>query len=193
MDMKTKTLAAFFAATLISHAAPEAIFDGMSLDGWKVNGTEVWTAVDGVLTGKSNEKKQGSILWTEKEYTDFVFECEFKFEGKIDSGVFLRHENDQIQIGISGSLKRDMTASPYIASKRGYPVEAKGVAELLKEGEWNTMKITAKGPVYTVELNGKEVMTYTSETAKDRGPIGLQVHPGVNMTVEYRKITLASL
>jgi hypothetical protein len=187
-----KILTCLFAATLISYAAPVAIFDGKSLDGWKTAGADVWTAADGVLTGTSNEKKQVSILWTEKEYTDFVVSCEFRFEGRIDSGIFLRHEKDQIQIGISGSLKRDMTASPFIPGK-GYPVEAKGVAELLKEGEWNTMKITAKGPVYTVELNGKEVMTYTSETAKDKGPIGLQMHAGVVMKIDFRAITLASL
>lgn len=187
-----KILSCLLTATLISHAAPEAIFDGKSLAGWKAAGADVWMVAEGVLTGTSNEKKQGSILWTEKEYADFVFSCEFRFEGKIDSGVFLRHENDQIQIGISGSLKRDMTASPYIASKKGYPAEAKGVAALLKEGEWNTMKITAKGAVYTVELNGKEVMTYTSDTAKDKGPIGLQMHAGVVMKIDFRAITLAS-
>lgn len=187
-----KSLICLFAATLISHAEPEAIFDGKSLSGWKTAGADVWTVAEGVLTGTSNEKKQGSILWTENEYADFIFSCEFRFEGKIDSGVFLRHENDQIQIGISGSLKRDMTASPYIASKKGYPAEAKGVAELLKEGEWNTMKITAKGAVYTVELNGKEVMAYTSESAKEEGPIGLQMHPGVAMKIDFRAITLAS-
>lgn len=191
--MKLRTLAFLLTSALISHAAPEALFDGKSLDGWKVKGADVWTAEDGVLTGTSNAKKQGSILWTEKEYSDFVFQCEFMFEGEIDSGVFLRHEDDQIQIGISGSLKRDMTASPYIASKKGYPVEAEGVAELLKEGEWNTMKITAKGSIYTVELNGKEVLTYTSDTAAEKGSIGLQMHAGKVMTVKFRNITLASL
>lgn len=189
--MKFRTLATLLAATLVSHADPAPLFDGKSLEGWKAKGADVWTAADGILIGTSNEKKQGSILWTEKEYTDFTVTCEFRFEGRIDSGVFLRHEKDQIQIGISGSLKRDMTASPYIPGK-GYPVEAKGVAELLKEGEWNTMKITAKGPAYSVELNGKEVMTYTSETAKEKGPIGLQMHPGVAMKIEFRNITLAS-
>jgi hypothetical protein len=185
-----KSLIYLFAATLISHAAPEAIFDGKSLAGWKTTGADVWTVTEGALTGTSNAEKQGSILWTEKEYADFVLSYEFRFEGKIDSGVFLRHENDQIQIGISGALQRDMTASPYIASKKGYPVEAKGVMELLKEGEWNTMKITAKGAVYTVELNGKEVMTYTSESAKDKGPIGLQMHAGVAMKIDFRAITV---
>jgi len=190
--MKIKTCACLLAATLISHTAPEVIFDGKTLDGWKAKGPAPWSAKDGILTGTSDEKKKGSILWTEKEYTDFVFECEFLFNGHIDSGVFLRHEKDQIQIGISGSLKRDMTASPFVAGK-GYPVEAKGVAELLKEGEWNTMKITAKGNVYSVELNGKHVMDYTSKTALEKGPIGLQLHPGLDMKIEFRNITLASL
>lgn len=185
-----KLLTILFTAALISHAAAEPIFNGKDLTGWKVAGEDCWKVVDGVLQGENDPKKKGSILWTETEHTDFVFKCGFKFDGPIDSGVFLRHENDQIQIGISGSLKRDMTASPYIASTRKYPVEAKGVAELLKQGEWNTMKITAKGSVYTVELNGKEVMTYTSETAKDKGPIGLQVHPGKVMKVLFRDITL---
>lgn len=188
--MKIRTLFALITTSMLSQAEPTSLFNGKDLTGWKVAGADCWKVVDGAIHGENDPKKKGSILWTENEHADFVFKCDFKFEGPIDSGVFLRHENDQIQIGISGSLKRDMTASPYIASTRKYPVEAKGIAELLKQGEWNTMKITAKGPVYTVELNGKEVMTYTSETAKDKGPIGLQVHPGKEMKVLFRELTL---
>jgi hypothetical protein len=191
--MKTSALIILFAATLLAHAEPTSLFNGKDLTGWKVAGADCWKVVDGVLHGENDPAKKGSIVWTEAEYSNFVFQCAFKFEGEIDSGVFLRHQNDQIQIGISGSLKRDMTASPYIASKKGYPVEAKGVAELLKEGEWNTMKITAKGSIYTVELNGKEVLTYTSETAKEKGSVGLQVHPGRVMKVLFRDITLEAL
>jgi hypothetical protein len=191
--MKKILLSCLLALGAFAQAAPQPIFDGKTLAGWKAVGAAPWTVEDGVLVGQHDEKKKGSILWTEKEYTNFVFQCAFKYEGKIDSGVFLRHETDQIQIGISGSLKRDMTASPYIASTRKYPVEAKGVAELLKEGEWNTMKITAKGAIYTVELNGKEVMTYTSETAKEKGPIGLQVHPGKEMKILFRDLSLEEL
>jgi hypothetical protein len=191
--MKITILSALFATALLSQAEPTSLFNGKDLTGWKVKGADCWKVVDGVIQGENDPSKKGSILWTENEHTNFVFKCAFKFDGPIDSGVFLRHENDQIQIGISGSLKRDMTASPYIASTKKYPVEATGVAELLKQGEWNTMKITAKGPAYTVELNGKEVMTYTSETAKDKGPIGLQVHPGKVMKVLFREISLEAL
>jgi len=127
------------------HAAPQPICNGKDLDGWKVDGADYWKAKEGILTGESDDQKKNSILWTEKEYSDFAIEGEFRFEGHVDSGFFLRNFDDQIQIGISGSLKRDMTGSPYIASKGNYPVEAEGVPTLLKEGEWNHMKITARG------------------------------------------------
>lgn len=191
--MKIPTLVVLFATTLLSQAAPEALFNGKDLTGWKVAGFPAWTVKDEILIAHNGPEKKQSILWTEKEFTNFVFETEFRFNGRIDSGVFLRQENDQIQIGVSGSLKRDMTGSPYIASKKSYPVEAEGVAKLLKEGEWNRMKITAKGNVYTVELNGTKVMEYTSETSIEKGPIGLQVHQGLDMKVEYRKLTLEAL
>lgn len=190
--MKYLATAILLATTALSPADPEAIFDGKTLAGWEAKGPAPWTAGDGILTGENDPKKKGSVLWTKKEYEDFVFECEFRFNGKIDSGVFLRREHDQIQIGISGSLQRDMTASPYIPGK-GYPVEAEGVADLLKEGDWNRMKITAVGNRYTVELNGKKVMEYESDTSIDKGPIGFQIHSGREMKIEFRDITLEEL
>jgi hypothetical protein len=177
----------------LAAAEPEKIFNGTGLEGWKVQGAAYWSAADGILKGESDDKKQNSVLWTEKSYKDFTIELEFRFSGDVDSGIFLRHENEQIQIGTSRSLKRDMTASPYIGTKRGYPQEAAGVKELLKEGEWNKMKVVAKGNTYTVTLNGKQVIEYVSDTAKESGPLGLQVHPGVKMKVEFRGLTVEPL
>ncbi|MND03823.1 hypothetical protein D3C83_238250 [compost metagenome] len=64
---------------------------------------------------------------------------------------------------------------------------------MLKEGEWNTFTITAKGNHYLVSLNGKQVLDYVSETAIEEGPIGFQVHPGKEMTVDFRKLEVKSL
>lgn len=177
----------------LAAAEPEKIFNGTGLEGWKLQGAAYWTAADGILKGESDDKMQNSVLWTEKSYKDFTVELEFRFSGDVDSGIFLRHENEQIQIGTSRSLKRDMTASPYIGTKRGYPQEAAGVKELLKIGEWNKMKIVAKGKTYTVTLNDKQVIEYVSDTAKESGPLGLQVHPGVKMKVEFRGVTVNPL
>jgi hypothetical protein len=191
--MKRHLFPAILLLTGLAAAEPEKIFNGANLDGWKTQGASYWRAADGILTGQSDDKMQNSVLWSEKRFKDFIVELEFRFSGDIDSGIFLRHENEQVQIGVSRSLKRDMTGSPYIGSKRGYPQEASGVKEALKEGEWNRMKIVAKGNTYTVTINGKQVIEYVSDTAKESGPIGLQVHPGVKMKVEFRDVTVAPL
>jgi len=121
---------------------------------------------------------------------------DFKFgEGTVDSGIFMRgddEKNAQIQIGESGSLKRDMTASPYVP-KSGYPVEAKGIKELLKMKDWNTIKAMAIGTTYKVWLNGIEVMNYTLEDANLEGPIGIQLHPNRKMSIQFRDISAAEL
>ncbi len=172
----------------------EKIFNGKNLKGWVVPAPEsCWTVSKGVLLVKSEPTKKGAILWTEKSYQNFVLQAEFLMgEGTVDSGFFLRSENDQIQIGISGSLKRDMTGSPYIPKLR-YPVEATGVKELLKPKDWNSLQIKVIGNTYTAYLNGKQVMTYTSEGMAASGPIGIQLHPGNEMSISYRKILLAEL
>lgn len=173
---------------------PKKIFTGKNLNGWvaKPNVEGCWTVSKGILQVKSSESKTGAILWTEKSYTNFVFQADFKMgDGTVDSGIFLRSESDQIQIGISGSLKRDLTASPYLP-KLKYPVEA-NVKGILKEKDWNTMKIKVIGKTYTVWLNGIEVMTYTSAVIPENGPIGIQLHPGNVMSIQYKHIKLAEL
>jgi hypothetical protein len=191
------TLAAVFGllGSLLVQAdeSGKSLFNGKDLTGWKAPEGNIWWIVeDGILKVRSGPDQKGSILWSDEEFTDFAVTLDFKFgEGIIDSGVHVKSQ-DQIQIGISGSLKRDMTASPYIPGK-GYPVEAEGVKELLKMDEWNTLKIEVKGMTYTSYLNGKKVMTYTSESGKEKGPIGLQLHGKRDMSIDFRNIKVVGL
>jgi hypothetical protein len=166
------------------------------LKGWKVpkgNETSKWYQVtNNILEVRSGPKKKGSVLWTKKEYQDFEVSLGFRFiEGTIDSGIHLRN-SDQIQIGISGSLKRDMTCSPYIPGK-GYPVEAKNTKKLLKPKDWNQMRIRAVGQNYTVWLQEEEVMNYKSSSAKEKGPIGIQLHGSRNMKIDFKDISVEKL
>ncbi len=184
------------ATALNADSKLKPIFSGKDLAGWQVpkgNDEAGWySAVDGVLKIKNGPNKKGSILWSKKKFRNFVMEFDFRFgEGTVDSGVHVRNQ-DQIQIGISGSLKRDMTCSPYIPGK-GYPVEAKNIKKLLKPKGWNTMKIQAVGKQYTVWLQGEKVMTYKSDSAIEEGPVGIQLHGNRVMAIDYRKIKLAEL
>lgn len=173
------------------------LFDGKSFAGWKKPADNIWWTIDeGVLTCESGPNNEGSILWTEKEYEDFILELEFKMgpQEKVDTGVFLRTKAEQIQIGMSGSLQRDMTGMPYIQSKGGYPVRNEEfVQKILKRHDWNTLRIEVRGPKYKSFLNGKHVATYESETAVAEGPIGLQLHGGKSMVAHFRNIRLAEM
>ena len=198
MNSKLLCCAVFLTSATALVAGPKLkpIFNGKDLSGWEVpdgNDEAGWyKAVEGVLKIQSGSKKKGSILWPKKKYRNFVVEFEFRMgEGRVDSGVHVRTK-DQIQIGISGSLNRDMTCSPYIPGK-GYPVEAKNIKKLLRPKDWNTMRIQAIGKEYTVWLQGEKVMTYKSDSAIDEGPIGIQLHGGRNMAIDYRKLKLAEL
>jgi hypothetical protein len=170
------------------------LFNGSDFTGWKEPENNIWwTIEEGVLFGKNDPELKGSTLWTSKEYEDFVLQLDFRFgPGSVDSGVFIRKVSEQIQIGISGSLKRDMTCSPYVAGK-GYPVEAVGVAALLKQDDWNTVRIQVAGNVYTVTLNGKQVLEYPSLTAAEKGPLGLQIHPNRDMQIYFKNILIAEI
>ena len=198
------TLCTLFALFMVSVGIAQmkepkmkTIFDGKDLKHWKLpEGNKWWSLEDNTIWAKSGPAKKGSILWTKKKYKDFVVQLDFKFgEGTIDSGIFMRGDdakNAQIQIGISGSLKRDMTGSPYVP-KKGYPVEAEGVKELLKLDGWNTIKAKAIGNTYTVWLNGKKVMEYVLEDANLKGPVGLQLHGNRDMTIQFKNILVGRL
>ena len=169
-------------------------FSGKDFSGWKLPEDNIWwTAENGVMKLQSGPKKKGTNLWTLAEYGDFIMDFDFKMgHGTVDTGIFMRTGSEQIQIGISGSLKRDMTGSPYISGK-GYPVEGEGVQEILRPKDWNHMTIVAIGKNYTVYLNGRHVMTYDSESAIEKGPIGIQLHGNRDMSAEYKHIKIAAL
>ncbi len=170
----------------------QPVFNGKDLSGWKTpDPNPWWSAVDGVLVGQNDEKLKGHVLNTEKAYKDFLFETDFRFQGDIDSGVLFRKPALQVQIGVSRKLKKDMTCSIY--ARGGYPGQAKGVEELLKPGGWNTMRLEARGSTFKVWLNGRPVLEYEDDKSPEAGPIGLQIHSGVKMKIEFRNLKVAEL
>ena len=172
------------------------IFNGRDLTGWQAAGSEAfWHVEDGILVGVSDEALTGNYLHSEKAYGDFVLEFDVRWTGEIDSGIEFRKPTIQLQLGVSRSLKRDMSGSFYI-SKRGYPEEgqAKDAAKLMHpDGEWNTFRLRAQGSVFTVWINGVQAVQFTDDSFPDPAPLGLQIHPKLKMKVEYRNIRLAEL
>ena len=170
----------------------EPIFNGQDLAGWTPGEGTFWRVEDGVLIGENDAAQTGSMLHTDRAYGDVVIEAECRFSGEIDSGIMLRNPELQVQIGVSRSLKRDMTCSFYNGK---YPEEARATraGELLKPNDWNRIRVEAKGDTFTVWLNGEQVSRYTNPKYAEPAPIGLQIHKGLPMKVEYKNIRALAL
>jgi len=177
----------------------EPLFNGKDLSGFKVPAPNVWwKVVDRVLVGESDgvsaDQKKGNVMYTEKSYTDFALESDVRFADGIDSGFIYGGKPElQVQIGVSRSLKVDMTGSIYYKGKYPPEARAKGVDKLLKLNEWNTIRMEVKGKITKVWLNGQHVLTFDCPEATTGGPVGLQIHPGVKMKVEFRNLKIAEL
>ncbi|MEM0969031.1 MAG: DUF1080 domain-containing protein, partial [Verrucomicrobiota bacterium] len=99
-----------------SKEAQAPIFDGASLTGWTTNKEEFashWKAEKGMIVG-DNPDEQGSTLWTDAEFKDFELTLDYQTDSPdYDSGVFVRGKAHQVQIGVSRSLKKDLTGCIY--------------------------------------------------------------------------------
>ncbi|HZR17275.1 MAG TPA: DUF1080 domain-containing protein [Verrucomicrobiae bacterium] len=192
-------LLALFERPFVSRGAAQEfkpIFNGKDLTGWQVpDPNPFWHVVDGVLVGENDTAMKGHVLYTQKPYKDFIIELEAKWSGEIDSGIMLRHPELQLQIGISRSLKKDMTCSFYTNGQEKYPEagQAKELNKYLKPGDWNKIRLQAHGDVFTAWLNGHKVVEYTDARFPDPYAIGLQIHPGLKMKIEFRNIQLQDL
>lgn len=167
------------------------LFNGKDLTGWNTKLPECWKFVDGVLVGESNEKMQGDIMKSTAEFDNFALEAETRFADNIDSGFMYGKPELQVQLGVSRSLKKDMTCSIYYKGK--YPGQAQGVDKLLKLNEWNTVRMEKVAKVTKVWLNGQHVLTWECPDEVKAGPIGLQIHGNVKMKVEFRNVKAGAI
>ncbi|MFZ4506394.1 MAG: 3-keto-disaccharide hydrolase [Fimbriimonas sp.] len=159
------------------------LFDGTTLNGWQlVGGTGPgYVPRDGVLVVPSDG---GGNLFTEKEYTDFIFRFEFKLTSGGNNGVGLRAplEGDAAYVGMECQVLDD-SAPQYANLLPGqyhgsiYRVFAAKRGHQKPVGEWNREEITVKGRRVIVKLNGKVIVDGNIDDVKD--PAILAEHPGL--------------
>jgi len=199
--MKTLQKLALLLVISISIAGCDSsinLFDGKSMEGWECDPPEQtgdWKALDGELLGE-NPGEQASIIWTKREFRDFEMELEYiSMTDDYDTGIFIRGLTHQVQIGISRSLQKDMTACIYAPQDEqgSYPGQTDKVAAIHKMLEWNHLKVIVTGKRIQTILNGESMVDYTGVVLVDEGPIGLQLHGGVHMSVKFRNIKVREL
>ena len=174
-------------AAMPTWSAPEPIFNGKDLTGWRAIGANEWEAADGVL----RNKKSGGNLVTAAKFTDFKLHAEFRYPAGGNSGIYLRGRyevqiadtGDQLEVGSLGAIYGFLAPSDPAAKK---------------PGDWQTFDITLAGRMVTVVLNGvtiisnREIPGITGAALdSDEGAPGPLLLQGDHTAVEYRNITIA--
>lgn len=176
-----------------------SLFNGKDLHGWEAYGSEKWYVKDGLLICESGPDKQYGYLATREYYDDFDLSVDFKQLANGNSGVFIRSFIEQPAI-INGwqvevAPKGQDTGGIYESYGRGWLVQIPDEKEgILKEGDWNTLRILVQGDNVKTWLNGEEMVNLSDEKiGKAQGRIALQIHDGGGIKVQWRNLNLTTL
>jgi hypothetical protein len=175
------------------------LFNGVDLTGWEAYGTELWYAKEGLLICESGPDKQYGYLATREYYDDFDLTVEFKQQADGNSGVFIRSFVES-GVKINGwqvevAPPNHHTGSVYESYGRGWITPVPNDKEdVLKYGDWNTMRIRVEGDHLISWLNGEEVVNFRDEKiGAGQGRIALQIHDGGGIKIFWRNLRLTTI
>ena len=179
-----------------------SLFNGKDLHGWEIFGTEKWYVEDGLLICESGPDKEYGYLSTREYYNDFDLSVDFLQGADGNSGIFIRSfipEGTKISGGAGWQIE---VAPPghdsggiYESYGRGWLYQIPDEKEnILQMGEWNNMRILAKGDQVTTWLNGIEMVNAKDDKiGKSQGRISLQIHDGGGIKVSWKNLNLKKL
>jgi len=182
----------------------QSLFDGKTLNGWiQRGGKAIYKVEDGAIVGTTVENTRNSFLCTEKNYSNFILELDFKVAPELNSGVQIRsnslkeYKDGQVhgyQVEIDPST-RAFTGGIYDEGRRGWLYDLKNneaARKAFKQGEWNHFRVEAIGPSIKTWLNGTAAADLT-DTMTATGFIALQVHSSKSekpLEVRWRNIRI---
>lgn len=175
-----------------------SVFNGQDLAGWTTHGRENWYVENGELVCESGPRAEYGYLSLDREVINFELYLEFLQVSDGNSGVFFRSSIDgtkiagwQVEIAPPGHG----TGGIYESYGRGWLVKIPEKREsVLREGEWNQLRIkVVKGKV-TTWLNGVKMVSLKDDKIENgRGHIALQIHDGGGVKVRWRNIYIRIL
>jgi hypothetical protein len=182
-----------------------SLFNGKDLTGWKSTGKmDVWGAEKGVIYVAGGG---GGWLLTEKDYSNYELRLEYKMPKMGNSGVALRtpRTGDPAYVGMEIQLIDDVNWKGLQAWQHTGSIYNVVPAKKINNkeiGEWNKVRIVAKGRKILVEHNGEVLVDanlddYAAEHGKkhpgilrESGAVGFQSY---NFRVEFKNIFLKDL
>jgi hypothetical protein len=172
-----------------------SLFNGKDLSGWTGN-ADFWKVEEGVIVGQTPGIDYNTFLYTDKEYTNFVLKFKVRLTNH-NSGVQFRSEvvdpKKFVMAGYQADIAPEYWGLLYEEKKRGmldFKMDTKKIASV---GKWVDVEVRADGPNITITTNGTKTVQYVEKNDKagaKSGKIGLQLHGGPAMKVEFKDINL---
>ena len=164
----------------------ELLFNSKDLDNWVGNKTD-YVVEDNALAIYPTGKGSGN-LYTEKEYSDFIFRFEFQLTPGANNGLGIHsplsgdaaYGGKEIQI-LDNTAPVYANLKPYqyhgsvygiIPAKRGF---------LKPVGEWNQQEVHVRGDRVKVTLNGTVILDGDLKEATKNGAMDKKEHPGLTI------------
>ncbi len=195
MKLFSNLIFLFFSIVILSQE--QSLFNGKDLSGWTIYGTEKWYVEDGLLVSESGPDAQYGYLATDEHYKDFVLTLEFFQEADGNSGVFIRSTIDGTKVSgwqVEVAPKGNHTGGVYESYGRGWLIKPSPEKEkVLKEEDWNNLKIQLSGDILISWLNGVEMVSIKDDKiGEGEGSIALQIHDGGGIKVKWRNIKITT-
>lgn len=179
-------VAGLLSSSQLAQADPIALFDGRSLDGWRIEGAGEWSVMDRAIVASGSDD---GFLVSDREFGDFHLLAEFWVDATTNSGIFIRCK-DRTRIHPETCYELNIyDEHPQQEARTGSVVKhvMPPMARVDTVGQWNTLEAMAKGAVIEVKING--VTTAVLESSDPAaGFIALQ-HWADGM-VKFRKLEL---
>lgn len=179
----------------------EWLYDGKSLDGWRVIGGEATFAAEGPdIVGRFGPG-ENTFLRTEQTYGDFSLKLQMRWDEPGNSGVLFRaaqRNGDGRAYGYQYELdasERAWSGGIYDEARRGWLAsleENQAAREAIKLDDWNEVEIEARGALLKTWINGVPAAEMVDGLDAE-GFIALQVHSGNSGVMRWRNIRLREL
>jgi hypothetical protein len=164
-----------------------ALFYGENLDNW-IGNKESYIVKDGVINVKPSEGSGGN-LYTEKEYSDFIFRFEFLLTPGANNGLGIRTPltGDAAYVGMELQILDDTAPvyanlQPYQYHGSVYGVIPAKKGFLKPVGEWNYQEVEIRGTKIKITLNGTVIVDGDIAGPRDIGTMDKNDHPGLKNT-----------
>ena len=168
----------------------ESMFNGKNMNSW-IGNKDGYKIDNGVLVVKPAPDSGGN-LYTEKEYSDFIFRFEFLLTPGANNGVGIRAPitGDAAYAGMEINIldntdPANADLNPYQHDGSVYGVIPAKNGFQKPVGEWNSEEIRVEGTKITVTLNGTEIVDGDISGPGDKGTLDHLDHPGLKNTTGH--------